>query len=183
MRSLLFYKIVCIPNICIILNTHILKQSLAAWRGLRIPIALIRAVCEPIGAEICPQGLKETRFPCPRAVPAALWYHICIMQNQRIVRIFSARRTKGRLSSLSGFAAALAACAALSPRPQAASKPQLSPFERASPHSSDRTACGTKKNRTCSGSFFTEVPVLKRESIFSLRFAILSLVLCSTDSA
>lgn len=73
---------------------------------------------EPIGGKICPWGLKETRFPCPRAVSAALWYHICIIQNQRMVRIFSARRTKGRLSSLSGFAAALAACAALSPRPR-----------------------------------------------------------------
>ena len=113
-----FKKLCVFHIICIILNTHILKQSSAAGRGVRIPIALIRAVCEPIGAEICPQGLKETRFPCPRAVPAALWCHICIIQNRRIVRIFSARRTKGRLSSLSGFVAALAACAALSPRPR-----------------------------------------------------------------
>lgn len=139
-----------------------------------------------------PTGFERNAIPlparCPSSPMVSYLYHTepkdrTKGQNQRIVRIFSARRTKGRLSSLSGFAAALAACAALSPRPQAASEPQLSPFERASPHSSGRTACGAKKNRTCSGSFFTEVPVLKRESIFSPHCAVLSLIFCSTDSA
>ena len=93
-----FIKLCVFHIICVILNIHISKQSSAAGRGLRISIALIRAVCEPTRA------LSQQPYG--------------IIQNQRMVRIFSARRTKGRLSSLSGFAAALAACAALSPRPR-----------------------------------------------------------------
>ena len=120
-----FIKLCVFHIICIILNIHISKQSSAAGRGLRISIALIRAVCEPIGAEICPQGLKETRFPCPRAVPAALWYHT---EPKDGAYFFCTTDKRSALQS-QRLCGCLGCLRRALPPTQAASEPQLSPFE------------------------------------------------------